>query len=606
MHRARSTPSSGRFSATAILVLLFLGSWLEIAPRAQSQNLSTYDPPEANREPVWDTTLLENEEPSGWLSVEMAILVDDRPETLNSEQWPARPTVAYPSRYRRLVVANELEHLAQRYPFSEITRQANGLVTIAMPEPDAFIASDKQQQLQRARARVAFDETLLQSEQANSSDKQGLPERESPTVLPLESLANTGRPSRPAIDNLTAYQSPTAALNTATQQPLPASPEPADTSIVAADDEPLLPPIAMTTPAEPPPLPTVFSQRPLTILGDGLRELRRTDGTEVAISAAWLQPPDVPNLPVIIDESGDLPNWPALQGFIELRRGDTVRLGVNFWLNTPGNYLPDNFYVTPPPKGPARIHVVDSGTGQPLNLLEVEHRQALLSHYQQERPMMQRALLAHLRALAAEERLIAEEQWPAQEQRQASTEPSTPVNAEQSELTTPSAPTLHSSMSDTSLIETGPEQTSIDLILAAFPTPLAYPPSDSVEDTEENVDENDEAGIEGKAANQDNPEGAGDWPYRHVIHVADTRVIPEATVRYFDHPVIQIVAAYRELSWGEVYQLGLAEFEANASKTPAQNADILDLPATALPDTTLLDTGVPETMVLPPAYLETR
>ncbi len=352
MHRARSTPSSGRFSATGITVWLFLGGGLAIATSAQTQNLSTMDSHQGGSEPVWDTTLLENDEPSGWLSLEMAILIDDRPETLNSEHWPARPSVTYPSSYRRLLVANELEHLAQRYPFSEITRDANGIVTIAMPEPDAFIARDKQQQLQRARARAAFDESLLQSEQANGPDSQVLPAGEPPTVLPLESLATAVEPSRPAIDNLTAYQSPTAALNTATQQPLPASSEAADTLVVATADEPLLPPIATTTPAEPPPLPTAFSQQPQTMLGAGLRELRRNSGNEVALSAAWLQPPDAPNLPIIIDESGDLPNWPALQGFAELRRGDTLRLGVNFWLNTPGNYLPDNFTLPRHPKGP--------------------------------------------------------------------------------------------------------------------------------------------------------------------------------------------------------------------------------------------------------------
>ncbi len=78
--------------------------------------------------------------------------------------------------------------------------------------------------------------------------------------------------------------------------------------------------------------------------------------------------------------------------------------------------------------------------------------------------MMQRALLAHLRALAAQERLIAEEQRAAQEQPQASTERSTLVDVGQPELTTPSALTSPSSMSDTSLAEASPELTSADLI----------------------------------------------------------------------------------------------------------------------------------------------
>jgi hypothetical protein len=51
------------------------------------------------------------------------------------------------------------------------------------------------------------------------------------------------------------------------------------------------------------------------------------------------------------------------------------------------------------------------------------------------------------------------------------------------------------------------------------------------------------------------------WPWRHFIHVADTRSIAEGYIRYFDHPVLKIIATWQELTWGEVYQIGAADYE---------------------------------------------
>ena len=45
-------------------------------------------------------------------------------------------------------------------------------------------------------------------------------------------------------------------------------------------------------------------------------------------------------------------------------------------------------------------------------------------------------------------------------------------------------------------------------------------------------------------------------PYRHAIAVSEQRDIREGYVRYIDHPTLQIVATWRELSFREVYELG--------------------------------------------------
>jgi hypothetical protein len=45
-------------------------------------------------------------------------------------------------------------------------------------------------------------------------------------------------------------------------------------------------------------------------------------------------------------------------------------------------------------------------------------------------------------------------------------------------------------------------------------------------------------------------------PYRHAIAVSEQRDIREGFVRYIDHPTLQVVATWRELSFKEVYELG--------------------------------------------------
>ena len=45
-------------------------------------------------------------------------------------------------------------------------------------------------------------------------------------------------------------------------------------------------------------------------------------------------------------------------------------------------------------------------------------------------------------------------------------------------------------------------------------------------------------------------------PYRHAIAVSEQRDIREGHVRYIDHPALQVVATWRELSFKEVYEIG--------------------------------------------------
>ena len=49
-----------------------------------------------------------------------------------------------------------------------------------------------------------------------------------------------------------------------------------------------------------------------------------------------------------------------------------------------------------------------------------------------------------------------------------------------------------------------------------------------------------------------------EWPWRHLVHVADTIPLTENRLRYYDHPVIKVLAIWRELSWYELFIEGQA------------------------------------------------
>ena len=180
-------------------------------------------------------------------------------------------------------------------------------------------------------------------------------------------------------------------------------------------------------------------------------------------AVSWLQGPGSDTLPILLETDHD-GGYPVLQGFIQLvPRGDSWRLGLNFWANTHGHYLPEIFEMPGPPASPQRIAVL-APAGQakprPTNLQGTD--------------------------LSDSER---------QERRQATG-------------------FLWSGLGDTDSNSNG------DNALPA--TEMAVPL-------------------------------APEWPWRHLVHVADTIPLTENRLRYYDHPVIKVLAIWRELSWYELF-----------------------------------------------------
>ncbi len=400
---------------------------------------------------------LDLEENSGWIRVELAVLVDDRAEVLNSEFWPPFPSARYPGTYRWLFDDKRLTNVANTYPMAEVSLGELGRITAAVPDPEIVIANA----IAEAEAALAEPET------------EDLPiedEPEVPAPIPLELIDVEPTPTRASVEWLDEFAEDTqedTADGAYSDTEGGADPEMA----AATDDGQALATGDLAeftdTPPEPRFYPIPFKRRSVQMLDEGLSTLLRQTPNRLEMRTAWLQPPDARNLPIILDYSGDSELWPRLQGFIEIRRGSDVKLGVNVWWNTQAEYYPDTFGMSPPPRGPAQITLIDPTDGYPLTQLEAIRRQEELIRIKE---MQHRG-----------ETLVSY------------VDPETGFYRQE----TPAEPLVGGA-----------------------------------------------------------PDDAFAWPWRHFLHVADTRSLPEGSVRYFDHPVLKIVATYRELTWEEVLATG--------------------------------------------------
>lgn len=103
-------------------------------------------------------------------------------------------------------------------------------------------------------------------------------------------------------------------------------------------------------------LPTAFLKLPRAQqeLRDKVGYMQRAGGYRILLHAAWAQPvlEESRARALILDRSGDMQAWPELQGSIRLSLARFLTLETNLWLNTQGSYLPDQWRMPPPPRGP--------------------------------------------------------------------------------------------------------------------------------------------------------------------------------------------------------------------------------------------------------------
>ena len=403
---------------------------------------------------------------SGWYQFEVVVMVDTRAETLESETWPLLPTVGYPARWRWLQDTATQRALEAEYPDAVVSSSPAGHLTVRLPapqiprwEPATEMLTEGDMSLIDDLIEISqgSDTFALLAEKASEEDA-GETESEAPRpLLPFEQIAPVEEESSP----LLALESLGVAMPNEVSAEAPINiPFAPEVDAISLD------PISVAVEAIP--TPAAFLQRPLDQLAAGLARYRRSSEDDVIAAVSWLQGPDSDTLPILLETDSDS-GYPLLQGFIQLvPGGDSWRLGLNFWANTHGHYLPEIFEMPWPPASPQRIAVL--------------------------------------------------------------------------------APAVRSNLETSQGTDLSEQQDAAGGFLwTGF--------GDAVSDSEAN-DTSMTAEVEVPLT----PE----WPWRHLVHVADTIPLTENRLRYYDHPVIKVLAIWRELSWYELFIEGQALMNAPA------------------------------------------
>lgn len=113
----------------------------------------------------------------------------------------------------------------------------------------------------------------------------------------------------------------------------------------------------------PPARPTPWVMLPATQLEfrGKAAYMERSGRYETLLHESWVQPMsgDADSLPIVIDRSGDVENWPRLQGSVRFYLSRYLHLETNLWLNTAGNYIPGSWSMPAPPLGPKSLQVIE-------------------------------------------------------------------------------------------------------------------------------------------------------------------------------------------------------------------------------------------------------
>ncbi len=399
---------------------------------------------------------------SGWYQFEVVVMVDTRAETLESETWPLLPTVGYPARWRWLQDTATQRALEAEYPDAVVTSSPAGHLTVRLPapqippwEPDTEMLTEGDMSVINDLVVISQDSnTFALLAEKTREGEIGEAESEAPRpLLPFEQSAPAEEENSPLLS--------LESLGVAMPNEVGAD-APINIPFAPEMDAISLNPISVAAQAIPTPAP--FLQRPLDQLAPGLARYRRNSEDDVIAAVSWLQGPDSNTLPILLEMDSDS-GYPIMQGFIQLvPRGNTWRLGLNFWANTHGHYLPEIFEMPRPPASPHRIAVLATAA----------------------RPNLEASRGIDIRGI--------EQQHTAGGFSRA--------GAGEADATS----------------ETNDASMAVEVEVPLIP----------------------------------------EWPWRHLVHVADTIPLTENRLRYFDHPVIKVLAIWRELSWYELFIEGQA------------------------------------------------
>ncbi|MEC8158591.1 MAG: hypothetical protein VX095_04950 [Pseudomonadota bacterium] len=492
-----------------------------------------------------------SDDPSGWVRVEIAIFTDSDAATLNTEIWEHAPTLSYPESRRWLTRYDEIKVLMDEWGESAVTVNADGSIEVV---PKSVI-EPVMEAAQESSEPVVDVELAGESVDKNTSDTplkvwddKGIAADSTLSIDELEAL--TGPDTRPSseIDSF----DPTELV-----EPLPKG------VLELSDNADILSNGASADPS--PDVSQVSMENLLGLINTGSSEEMAT--AEQIVEGDW-------TMAVNTDVLEDNVDTTAIDAVDIFNTSDLTDASAQFG-NMTGAF-PDNNSLTGPqiswldgyPVDENDVEDTDSIAPEeappvvpiPYQALTVEMLKQGLDKLQKQFDRAPVTALAWLQAPGDGGAPVVLDVW-----QQASDVPViqgtlTFTRDEEATVTvdlwlntlgdylpprfeaieTPSVPkrvlVIETPPTDQEPVQDSQEPESIDLQTGL-----------NTDGFESSMDESD-ATVE--SAKQTSSR------YRHAIAVSEQRDIREGYVRYIDHPTLQIIATWRELSFREVYELG--------------------------------------------------
>ena len=503
------------------------------------------------------------EEPSGWLRFEVAVFVDSSEATLNSETWPIAPLLNYDDNRRWLTEFDETSGLLDEYPTAELVVHPNGSITVVEPEPVVASAENAEPSLEDS----AIDNSELVTVEMDDvaairgefdPDPSGIQSRPLTSLSILQEVlqsndlaapnepANPGSPSpKAASENIEEPPKVDAVPMELLSTPVPNSPVAMDQLMTSEADDPIA--SASNDMASGNDLTMASGEGSAADFGEDPSALGQTD-TELFDA----------NSPSIDESSSDeifeLPGF-RMGGSLE----DDLQSPPIDWLDTlpevadQANGVDDNddsSLVKAPPALPTAFEKLSlEMLTQGLESLEKASSQtpAFSAAWVQPNDAEPQALIV--------DSWLGTSAWPELQGTLRIDIKETPELSTNLWLNT-SGVYMPDNFNASAPPEPGTRLTIIEApVQASEPTP----PDEAVfvdMSTGLSIQADSQPAEQAIAPFENRPI---DWGWRHSIALKESRPLREGYIRYIDHPALQVIGVWREVTWGELYEMGERE-----------------------------------------------
>lgn len=534
-----------------------------------------------------------SDEPSGWMHIEVAIFVDTSSQALASELWAVEPTLFYPPTKRWLTDYNEIKTLMDQWGEEAVKIDPNGSIVITpdpAPESTLSIASDAEQSLVGDAVEPLFDRPVdfeptidVTTGVALVDTAAGSPDSD---LQPADAFL-------PAQSEIPTYASPKEPIgtedltNSAAEMPQLGS-QPSDESLEddsAAPTEQIplenLAPlsgnkdIASFSPTEIPDLATAVTE-PLN--RDQLSDERGADALSDRNASDRLTVPDAEidegNIEIADNDRNEISDesesFFAIDGlgedFSGLSSGDETTLpGLKDSAEGEGIDWLSDFETEEPSDSEA---LTADPTPSPLpasyQLMPYEILKPGLLKLQKDTGRAPVSVLSWLQPISGESDAVVVDKWV-----QSDRDPHIQGTLQ---ITGPSASSREYRLATNLWTNTSGSYLPQKLPSLALPGPptrvlLIEPEQGLTQVFEEpkvefidittGLNTLKPEPVEKVTTEDEDPEVAA-LP-KHAISLVDQRDLREGYVRYIDHPVIQVAAVWRELTYAELFELGEAQ-----------------------------------------------